>query len=66
MLLHVKEKPTHCYSILNWLGSKEPDKLAKLNYSCYYCQDFQTNVKRDYEHSVITVHPKNRLIHADV
>jgi hypothetical protein len=53
-----KDKPTYSCSLLNWLGSKEPDKLATLDYSCYYCQDFQTNVKHDYEHHVIAVHPR--------
>ena len=33
----------------------EPNSLA---FSCYYCNDFQTNVKGDYEHHVIFVHPK--------
>jgi hypothetical protein len=28
-----------------------------LAFSCYYCSNFQTNVKRDYEHHVIFVHP---------
>ena len=27
-------------------------------FSCYYCSNFQTNVKGDYEHHVIIVHPK--------
>ena len=29
-----------------------------LAFSCYYCSNFQTNVKGDYEHHVIIVHPK--------
>ena len=29
-----------------------------LAFSCYYCSNFQTNVKGDYEHHVISVHPK--------
>ena len=61
-----KEKPTH---LLNCLGGisldKEPDKLAKLDYSCYYYQDFQTNIKRDYEYHVLLFIPGNQLIHAN-
>ena len=26
-------------------------------FDCYYCSNFQTNVKGDYEHHVIFVHP---------
>lgn len=44
--------------MINHALEKEPDKLAKLDYSCYYCQDFQTTIKRDYEHHVIIVHPR--------
>ena len=29
-----------------------------LAFSCYYCSNFQTNVEGDYEHHVISVHPR--------
>jgi hypothetical protein len=37
------------------VAAAEPNNPA---FSCYYCSNFQTNVKRDYEHHVIFIHPK--------
>jgi hypothetical protein len=44
--------------------SKKLFLLAKWNnllYSCYYCDNFETNIKQDYERHVVLKHPGGKL-----
>ena len=36
------------------------DSTITKDYSCYYCNDFQTSIKYDYGRHVILKHPKKR------
>jgi hypothetical protein len=57
----VKRPEPNTNTVYTTLQQQQTGNHNNSLYSCYYCDNFETNNKRDYESHVVLRHPRGKL-----